>query len=246
MCSSDRIFLAGKKYGARLEYVIYIENSFHLERIHNNQDVYCIWYDQTYVNWHEVKANYSDAVPVNISELLHAQKRWDCWIVLKIYKWDLWLLDAKVQGAHYDKSSTDYEKITITIPDKLLNYRFDSNDARSSEYAQSGELVLHPSSSDTFTSNGMPINIRLIVPDTIYVDYCEYALNENCFQIDNILQPAPYFYVGQLEIYDQMSTLNESLELLIILVIILIIIVPVIVLGSKYVKNNSDSKTSRD
>ena len=95
------------------------------------------------------------------------------------------------------------------------------------------------SSSDTFTSNGMPINIRLIVPDTIYVDYCEYALNENCFQIDNILQPAPYFYVGQLEIYDQMSTLNESLELLIILVIILIIIVPVIVLGSKYVKNNS-------
>ena len=36
-----------------------------------------------------------------------------------------------------------------------------------------------------------------------------------------------------------MSTLNESLELLIILVIILIIIVPVIVLGSKYVKNNS-------
>ena len=44
--------------------------------------------------------------------------------------------------------------------------------------------------------------------------------------------------MGQLEIYDQMSTLNESLELLIILVIILIIIVPVIVLGSKYGKCN--------
>ena len=164
-----------------------------------------------------------------------------CWIVTQdvLQVGPLVTLDAKVQGAHYDKSSTDYEKITITIPDKLLNYRFDSNDARSSEYAQSGELVLHPSSSDTFTSNGMPINIRLIVPDTIYVDYCEYTLDENCFQIDNIIQPAPYFYVGQLEIYDQMSTLNESLELLIILVIILIIIVPVIVLGSKYVKNNS-------
>ena len=96
-----------------------------------------------------------------------------CWIVTQdvLQVGPLVTLDAKVQGAHYDKSSTDYEKITITIPDKLLNYRFDSNDARSSEYAQSGELVLHPSSSDTFTSNGMPINIRLIVPDTIYVDY---------------------------------------------------------------------------
>ena len=34
----------------------------------------------------------------------------------------------------------------------------------------------------TFTSNGMPINIRLIVPDTIYVDYCEYALMKTVFK----------------------------------------------------------------
>ena len=80
--------------------------------------------------------------------------------------------------------------------------------------------------------------IHLIVPDTIHVDYCEYTLDENCFEIDNIIQPAPYYYVGQTDMYDQLVKLNESLEIILILVIILIITVPIVVLGSKYVKNS--------
>ena len=38
--------------------------------------------------------------------------------------------------------------------------------------------------------------------------------------------------------YDQLVKLNESLEIILILVIILIITVPIVVLGSKYVKNS--------
>ena len=83
----------------------------------------------------------------------------------------------------------------------------------------------------------MPINIHLIVPDTIHV-LLEYTLDENCFEIDNIIQPAPYYYVGQTDMYDQLVKLNESLEIILILVIILIITVPIVVLGSKYVKNS--------
>ena len=162
-----------------------------------------------------------------------------CWIVTQdvLQVGPLVTLDAKVQGAHYAENYADYEKITLTIPDKFLNYKFGS-DARSLEYAQSGELVLYPDGAGAFTSNGMPINIHLIVPDTIHVDYCEYTLDENCFEIDNIIQPAPYYYVGQTDMYDQLVKLNESLEIILILVIILIITVPIVVLGSKYVKNS--------
>ena len=163
-----------------------------------------------------------------------------CWIVTQdvLQVGPLITLDAKVNGAHYSESDADYEKITIKIPDKFLNYKFDSADTRSFEYAQSGELVLYPNDSNTFTSNGMPINIRLIVPHTLHVDYCEYTPKENCFQIENIIQPAPYQYVGQLNLYDQMTKLNKSLETISILLITLLIVVPVTVLASKYLKNS--------
>ena len=42
----------------------------------------------------------------------------------------------------------------------------------------------------------------------------------------------------QTDMYDQLVKLNESLEIILILVIILIITVPIVVLGSKYVKNS--------
>ena len=132
-----------------------------------------------------------------------------CWIVdEQIQVGKLITLDAKASSERYMTSNSSH-KITISFPNDHINYWVDSNKSyiRQHMYEMSNKLVLTQKNSKIFESE--PINFRFTVPIPISITYCEYFPNEECFNVDNLLQPASYYLDQELNLTRQIVNLAE-------------------------------------
>ena len=98
----------------------------------------------------------------------------------------------------------------IEFPHNFANYWYDDENMIQNNFLQSNQLVLYSDDSKIFRSEN-PINIRFSVPENIFFKYCEHTTNINCFEIQNIIQPAPYYMASQIETNRTLIELNKSL-----------------------------------
>ena len=135
-----------------------------------------------------------------------------CWIVdEQIQVGKLITLDAKANSERYMENNSSH-KITISIPNDHINYWVDSNKSyiRQHMYEMSNKLVLTQKNSKIFESE--PINFRFTVPNPISITYCEYFPNEECFSVENLLQPASYYLDQELNLTRQTVVLAKITE----------------------------------
>ena len=137
-----------------------------------------------------------------------------CWIVDdQIQVGKLITLDAKASSDRYMVNTSNH-KIVVILPNDHINYWVDPNKSyiRQHMYENSNKLVLTQKTPKTFESE--PINFRLTVPIPISITYCEYFPNEECFTVNNLLQPASYYLDQELDLTRQ--TLNLANQTLIL------------------------------
>ena len=133
-----------------------------------------------------------------------------CWIVDdQIQVGKLITLDAKASSERYMVNTSNH-KIMIIFPNDHINYWVDPNKnyIRQHMYENSNKLVLTQKNSKTFESE--PINFRFTVPMPISITYCEYFPNEECFIVNNLLQPASYYLDQELDLTRQTLSLNNQ------------------------------------
>ena len=170
------------------------------------------------------------AIHPNSSEIIEITT---CWMIdtpiLQVGK--LVTIDASVNSLRYVENVTNYEKIVIEFPHDLTNYWYDVDDARQINFSQSNYLVLYQDDSKIFRSEN-PINIRFSVSENIFFKYCEHANNINCFEVNNIIQPAPHYVESNYILID----LTRSLLTYTIIIIFITLLIPVII--TIYSKHN--------
>ena len=120
------------------------------------------------------------------------------------------LFDANVTSPRYIENTTHYKNVTIKFLHSDMNYWNIPNDSKQNEYKLSSELTLYPDDSRNFIAN-KSISIRFTVPHNIAIHYCEYTINEKCFKIHDILQPAQYHLALQIETDEKLIRLTEIL-----------------------------------
>ena len=174
------------------------------------------------------------AIHPNSSEIIEITT---CWMIdtqiLQAGK--LVTINASVNSLRYVENVTNYEKIVIEFPHDLTNYWYDVDDARQINFSQSNYLVLYQDDSKIFRSEN-PINIRFSVSENIFFKYCEHATNINCFEVNNIIQPAPQYVESNYILID----LTKSLLNYTIIIILMTPLIPVII--TIYSKRNSHNK----
>ena len=174
------------------------------------------------------------AIHPNSSEIIEITT---CWMIdtqiLQTGK--LVTIDASVNSSRYVEIITNYEKIMIEFPHDLIDYWYDIDDERQINFSQLNYLTLYQDDSKIFRSEN-PINIRFSVPENIFFKYCEYTTNINCFEINNIVQPAPHYIESNYVIID----LTKSLLTYTIIIAFIAAIVPIIVVIN--FKHNTNKK----
>ena len=168
------------------------------------------------------------AIHPNSSEIIEITT---CWMtntpILQVGK--LITFNASVSSLRYVENVTNYEKIVIEFPHDSINYWYDDKDMMQNNFPQSNHLVLYSDDSKIFRSEN-PINIRFSVPENIFFKYCEHTTSINCFEIQNIIQPASYDMALQIETNNTLIKLNElllnyTISLLVITVISTFVII---------------------
>lgn len=141
-----------------------------------------------------------------------------CWIVdEEIQVGKLITLNAKVNSIHYMLNNTTFDKIELVFPHNIINYWQNSSEPRQKLYLTSNVLELNRINSTFFEANE-PINMRITVPNSITIQYCEFTNNSNtnsdCFNVTNILKPASYYLDREIKINDELVNIsNELLKL---------------------------------
>jgi len=102
-------------------------------------------------------------------------------------------VDATVKGLPYLSTNKTLEKITIEFDEIYLNFW----DADSNEPLSSNLLLLEPNWNEN-SFNSKPIKIRFIIPTDIPAEFCDYNIPK-CFEIPNIIHPAPHDLAVQLQ-----------------------------------------------
>lgn len=101
-------------------------------------------------------------------------------------------IDVSIKGLPYSQTNKTLEKITIEFDEIYLNFW----DKYSDEPLSSNLLSLGPNwDENTFTSE--PIKIRFIIPTDITIEFCDYNIPK-CFEIPNIIHPAPHDLAVQI------------------------------------------------
>ena len=131
-----------------------------------------------------------------------------CWIVDdQIQVGKLITLDAKASSERYTVSNINHT-ITITFPNDIINYWEDSNHTRQFNYTTSNQLILTQNNFGIFESE--PINFRFTLPESISITYCEYFPNEECIEVNNLLQPSSYYLDQEIELSKQTAKLAKE------------------------------------
>ena len=171
----------------------------------------------------------SKAIHPNSSEIIEITT---CWMtntpILQVGK--LITFNASVSSLRYVENVTNYEKIVIEFPQDYMNYWYDDKDIMQNNFPQSNHLVLYSDDSKIFRSEN-PINIRFSVPENIFFKYCEHTTSANCFEIQNIIQPAPYDMALQIEADYKLIKLNELLLNCTIFLLVITVISTVIIIN---------------
>lgn len=102
---------------------------------------------------------------------------------------DLITLNIEVIGLPYTKNM-DKPNIELFFEERYLNYwSEDRNDEN--EILPIIPFKLEPNLEwSTFSSQD--VDLRFIIPDNTPIQYCDYQLEPACYEIQNIIQPAPY------------------------------------------------------
>ena len=131
-----------------------------------------------------------------------------CWITDdEIQVGKLITIDAKASSERYNINNSSHY-ITITFEKKIINYWEDTSHDRQHEYSTSNELILHQYNTTVFESN--PINFRFSVPKMISIEYCEYFPEKDCFNVDNLLQPASYYLDQEIKLNNEIVKLSKQ------------------------------------
>jgi len=102
-------------------------------------------------------------------------------------------IDITVKGLPYTQENEPLEKITLEFDEIYLNFW----DEYSDQPLPSNLLVLQSNwENNSFVSD--PIKIRFIVPTDVPVEFCDYNIPK-CFEIPNIIHPAPHDLAVQLQ-----------------------------------------------
>ena len=171
------------------------------------------------------------AIHPNSSEIIEITT---CWMIdtqiLQTGK--LVTIDASVNSSRYVENITNYEKIMIEFPHDLIDYWYDVDDERQINFSQLNYLTLYQDDSKIFRSEN-PINIRFSVPETIFFKYCEHTTSINCFEVNNIIQPAPHYTESNYILIDLTNSLLTC-------TFILILISPsILIINSNIFKRNT-------
>ena len=120
------------------------------------------------------------------------------------------ILDLEIRGLPYKENMT-LNEIVINLNETQLNYWSDEDDVENNEILQADSFVFKPDwVNSIFISD--PINIRFIIPTDISLEYCDYNIEPSCYEIKNIIHPAPYDLASSLE--------ADSITIIISLVIV--------------------------
>ena len=106
-------------------------------------------------------------------------------------------LDIELRGLPYKENMT-LNEIKINLNETQLNYWSNESDIENNQILQEDSFVFRPdSASSAFISD--PIKIRFIIPTDISLEYCDYNIEPSCYEIKNIIHPAPYDLASSLE-----------------------------------------------
>ena len=126
------------------------------------------------------------------------------------------IINASVNSTRYVENVTNYEKIIIEFPHDLINYRQDIDDTQQINFSQPNYLVLYQDDSKIFRSEN-PINIQFSVPENIFFEYCEHTTSINCFEVNNIIQPAPHYVESNYILIDLTRSLLFGTAIIIVI-----------------------------
>ncbi len=133
------------------------------------------------------------------------------------------IINASVNSTRYVENVTNYEKIIIEFPHDLINYWQDIDGAQQINFSQPNYLVLYQDDSKIFRSEN-PINIQFSVPENVFFKYCEHTTSINCFEVNNIIQPAPHYVESNYILMD----LTRSLLVGTVIIIVITALIPLI------------------
>lgn len=106
-------------------------------------------------------------------------------------------LDIELRGLPYKENMT-LNEIKINLNETQLNYWSNKSDIENNEILQEDSFVFrHDWANSVFISD--PIKIRFIIPTDISLEYCDYNIEPSCYEIKNIIHPAPYDLASSLE-----------------------------------------------
>lgn len=104
-------------------------------------------------------------------------------------------LDILVTGLPYEQD-VDLQRIEIKFDESHVNYWLENNE-RQNKFNEGDTLILHQGMNNVFRTD--PINLRFIVPEDISVQFCDYNLDVPCYEVENIIHPAPYDLANRIE-----------------------------------------------
>jgi len=108
-------------------------------------------------------------------------------------------LELEIQDLPYEQNMTlsdiivnfDQTQLNYWIDEKAASKIFDNEAKRQISYPMKDEIILKLDlDSNTFKSESF--NLRFVTPEDVSIQYCDYNLDSPCYQINNIIHPAPY------------------------------------------------------
>lgn len=123
------------------------------------------------------------------------------WIVPdEIQVGKLTTIQLEIQNLPYSKNMT-LNDIVVRFDHSQLNYWIDNNAEskviydneakRQLLYPMKDSVILKPNWNDNRFESEF-FNLRFMIPENILIQYCDYNLKSPCYQIENVIHPAPY------------------------------------------------------
>lgn len=102
-------------------------------------------------------------------------------------------INVIITGLPYNQENSTSKEISLEFDEKYLNF-WDEN---SNDPLHYNKLILKPNLEDNYFYSD-PIKIRFIVPVDIPATFCDNNIPK-CFEIENIIHPAPHDLAVQIE-----------------------------------------------